>query len=298
MDAEQLRETLFAAIAREDGQAILALCIQHETAIRESFRSWTRIPVDIRGDRAAVQAWANALVTIARYFEAAGDPGLFEILKGGADSPMTLWPRVFSEATQRAEAGEYKESTRLLLTILPALEGARGSAVDDWRPKTYGLLGTNAFREGDLSSAHDYTMKALADCQRADDRQGVWTYTQNLRMLEAAREIRAGSGTPSVAARLRSQIARAQDLSDDLWYAESNALLQEALVKMRELPEADDEYRGKIHGLLGLNAFRCGDLAQAEAQTRLALEACQDVSDAEGVRIYTFNLEHIRSQVQ
>ena len=295
MDPEQLREQVFAAVARQDAQTFLALCNQHRAAIREQFRAWLHIPAEIRDDQERVQAWVHGLMTTAQYFAATGEPNLLEALTGGADNPLTVWPRVYAEATRLADAGEYEVSTGLLRTILPELEGASGNVVDNIRPKAYGLLGSNALHLGDLEAAHDLTTKALADCKRAGDRQGAWTYTENLRSIELAREITSGDGSPSIAAQVRSRIAQAQDLSDEVWYAESNALLQDLLTAMEKMPAAvTDEYRGKVHGLLGLNAFRLGDRELAREQTALALDACRRAGDEEGVRIYTFNLDYIQ----
>jgi tetratricopeptide (TPR) repeat protein len=296
MDADSLRERLFEAIAQRDGETFRALCSEHRAVIREQFGAWT-MQLGTLTDEAAMQAWAHGLMVTAQYFAATGEPALLNSITGGDDNPLEVWPAAYAEAYQRYQSGDYQGSTDRLLAVLPDLEGARGNMVDKLRPKVYGLLGSSALRAGDCVSALDFTKKALAECRRIDDRQGVWTYTQNLRMVEAVQEALDGDGTPSASARLRSQIAQAQDLSDDLWYAESSALLQEALVALGALPAAvADEYLGKIHGLLGLNAFREGDLEQAEARTGLALETCQRVGDAEGVRIYTFNLDYIRSQ--
>jgi tetratricopeptide (TPR) repeat protein len=57
-----------------------------------------------------------------------------------------------------------------------------------------------------------------------------------------------------------------------------------------------DEYRPKVYGALGVAYFRVGDLVNAERRMLDALEDCRRTHDAEGVGIYTKNLELIAAK--
>lgn len=92
-------------------------------------------------------------------------------------------------------------------------------------------------------------------------------------------------------ARLRKEIGRAQDLSDDARYDESNDVLEAVLREMNALPAGSQEsFRGKLYGLLGLNLFCLGRMTDAARYTELALKHCTDNGDEAGVRIYRANI--------
>jgi tetratricopeptide (TPR) repeat protein len=57
-----------------------------------------------------------------------------------------------------------------------------------------------------------------------------------------------------------------------------------------------DEYRPKVYGALGVAYFRLGDLVNAERRMVDALEDCRRTNDAQGVDVYTKNLELIASR--
>jgi hypothetical protein len=295
MNTDQLREEIFSAVAANDGDTLVALCSRHRALILECFPDWVRMPGPIRTDPSARDRWAQGLITVARYFEATGDPALLDTLAGG-DNPLTRWRQGFARASQLSEAGEFAEAAALLLALLSELQGAAGPAVDDLRPKMYGLLGTVCFRLGDVAGARRHTAAALEDSRRASDREGVRVYTENLRVIETL------AGAPdvaaSVAAGVRAEVARAQDLSDRARYEASNAVLEALMTRMDADPaDAGKEYLGKIYGLLGLNFVRLGHPAVAQQYTALALQLCTAAGDDEGVRIYSANLDTISARM-
>lgn len=288
-DSETLRDALFTAIGQGDGHQFAALCNQYAPLIVQYFDGWKKVPQNIRGDREAVDLWGHCLITIAGAFESAGHPQLLASLMGPpGDNPITRWVREFTRASHLSETGQYQESNAALLKILDEMQGSLGSAIDDSRPKVYGLLGTNFFRMDDPGQARKYTELALRDCERTGDQEGVSIYTENLATLLAA--------DPECAlAQCRRKIARAQDLSDQLRYAESTALLHAALGDIEQNPELRS-YRSKVHGLMGSNFFRLGETARARELTERAVQDCEADRDDKGVRIYRENLRVISGQ--
>src|SRR5258706_11901564 len=114
MNPAQLREDLFSALARNEGDKFMELCQAYRPLILDSFADWTKVPKSIRNEGAAVEAWGRSLIFIAQYFEAIGHPELLERLTGRPDNPWTRWSTVFSEASQVSESGQYTASSNLL----------------------------------------------------------------------------------------------------------------------------------------------------------------------------------------
>ena len=290
----ELRDALFTAILQEDADRLMTLCNDYGGAIVEHFATWTKVPPEVRGHEQSMQAWAHCLMTLARLFEDNGVPDLMERLTGGADNPIVRWRDTFARASALAQAGDYEASSQLLANLSAEMKGAQGDIVDDYLPKAYGLLGTNAFHLGRHDEAVRFTRQALDDCRRSGDTAGVRAYTENLRVLAAAAAAASTDEASVRLCRIRASLARAQDLSDDARFDQSNDLLEEVLA---EIAAAGDrpgrEYRGKALGLLGLNCLRLGDSARARTHTTAALEDCRTRADGDGVRIYTANLAHL-----
>ncbi|GAB3474191.1 hypothetical protein [Amycolatopsis cihanbeyliensis] len=90
--------------------------------------------------------------------------------------PETIAVRdTIAHAQMLSDIGQFAESNAEL---------ARLARSDHYLGKVYGLTGLNHFRLGDLAAAHDYTSRAVAECERAGDRAGVTIYTTNLRAIE------------------------------------------------------------------------------------------------------------------
>jgi tetratricopeptide (TPR) repeat protein len=165
--------------------------------------------------------------------------------------------------------------------------------VDDYRPKVFGLVGSNFFKLGDRDQALKYTELALNECKRSGDAEGVRVYTENLRVLSAAIFAESADQESVRLRRIRSAIARAQDLSDSARFDLSSSVLDEVLNDIGADKNAAAEYRGKVYGLLGLNSYRLGQIESARSYTEKALEECDTTSDVEGIRVYTANLRTI-----
>jgi hypothetical protein len=292
-DPVRLREALFSAIQRNNEDEFIRLCNENRRLLVESFDQWRRVPESLLDRPLEVNAYLTGLVTIARYFSAIGEPGLMVGLIGdGNNNPIVRWREMMTEAHARTAAGDYVFSKDLLLKVLSEMEHMDGTAIDEYRSRVYGLLGTNFFSLRDLPNARKYTALALEECKRVGDGEGVRTYTENMALFSSATDQGDILEPPTLpVARFRRQIARAQDLSDDVRYVESNDLLQATLREMDSLLIGSHEsFRGKLYGLLGLNLFRLGKLKEAEHYTQLALTHCTRNADEEGIRIYSVNI--------
>jgi hypothetical protein len=291
-DSVSLREALFSAIERNNEEEFIRLCNQNRRLLVESFEEWRRVPESILDRAPEVNAYLTRLLTIARYFMSIDEPALIAHLTGDRDdNPIIRWRDTMIEAHARRVAGDYSQSNDLLLGVLSEMENMEGNAIDQYRPKVYGLLGTNCFSLYDLPNARKYTALALEDCRRTGDKEGVQTYTENMDLFSSGTDHGDSQVATLPVARFRKEIARAQDLSDDVRYEESNDVLEAVLREMNSLPVGSQEsFRGKLYGLLGLNLFRLGKMTDAGHYTELALKHCKQNGDEEGVRIYSLNI--------
>lgn len=63
-----LREQLFAAVAKGDADTFAELCRKNRQAILQAFPDWRRAPDSVRHDREKIQRYGNGLVAVARFF--------------------------------------------------------------------------------------------------------------------------------------------------------------------------------------------------------------------------------------
>ena len=288
---DRIPEPLMKALGKQDFQAFERFCQEHEASIFENFSHWRRVPEHVRQDPQAANNWANAIMNIARYFEAQGKPELWELLVGkSADNPLVRWQDGAAEARRLNEEGSFAQSNTILTAILSEMEGASGGFIDEYRPKIYGLLGVNFFNLGDIEMAQQYTQLALQECERLGDEEGAGIYRDNLKSLLASYAAELGAAGEHIL-HVRAEIAKAQDLSDGLAYRASNRMLLE-LIKKYSAGELEG-YLPKIYGLLGSNYHRLDELDEAQEYTRLAVEESRSGRDPDGVRIYQANLKVI-----
>ncbi|AMY10828.1 hypothetical protein LuPra_04071 [Luteitalea pratensis] len=291
-DPETLRDALFSAMERDDEKEFMRLCSDNRRLVVDSFELWQKVPAAILDRPQEVTVYVTRLLKIAQYFMSIGEPALLAHLIGNRDdTPADRWRETMSEAHARAVAGDYSQSKDLLLGVLSEMESHEGNAIDQYRSRVYGLLGTNYFSLRDLPNARKYTALALEECRRTADDEGSRTYTENMFLFNSGTE----DGDREVATppvfRFRKEIALAQDLSDEARYDESNDVLEAVLREMEALPAGSQaSFRGKLYGLLGLNSFRLRRMADAARYTELALKHCTDDGDQAGVRIYRANI--------
>jgi tetratricopeptide (TPR) repeat protein len=298
MTSTELRDALFTAILAQQNDALIAVCNQNVAEIVEHFGEWAIVPVAVRSDREALQRYGHCLMILAKLFEANGMPQLMERIAGGGDNIIVRWRNAYTQAKALADGGNYEESSRLLVELRARMEGAQGPVVDNYRPKILGLLGWNAFYRGRRDEAVEMTNLALADCRRIDDFTGIRAYTENLQVLAVAVTAESSDEGSVRLRRIRASLARAQDLSDDARFDQSNDLLEAALADIKSAEAGSGlEYHGKALGLLGLNFFRMGDMDAAREHTTNALAECQRRADIDGERIYSENLQRIDKEL-
>jgi len=282
-ETEAIRAALFAAILAENRDAFIKICNDHAELIFQQFDEWAHSP-HVDGPE-ETEAWVHCLSTIAQSFEAAGYTQLMGILRGDRDdNPITRWENSFARAHQLSESGQTRDCINLLLPILDEMEGTHGTAVDAFRPKVLGVLGVSYFRVQEHSQARNYIERALNECKRIGDAEGVVIYAENLSTVLAADPASPTRG-------FRREIAKAQDLSDTVRYELSNRILAAMVDDLAE----HLSLRAKAHGLMGSNYFRLDDLNAAREFTARAIKDCQDVSDEKGIQIYTENLRVIEA---
>jgi tetratricopeptide (TPR) repeat protein len=178
---EDLLAALLSGFEREDYAGLMSLINDNGETIRAQFQSWTKVPAAVRADPAALQRYGNTLVRIARIFEKAGDPSLYDLITGkGHDNPVVQWQNDCERADQLTNDGQPAEAVTILRAALEAMHGASGTAVDHWRPRALGRLGIALSKLGDRSEAIRVTREALELCRQAGDAEGVQVYTTNL----------------------------------------------------------------------------------------------------------------------
>ncbi|GAA0531174.1 hypothetical protein GCM10011581_27960 [Saccharopolyspora subtropica] len=291
-----MRDQLFATYRRGDEPAFLRLCQQNADVVVRCFDEWAVVPEEIRHDQQAVGTWGRTLVAIAQVLAALGHPGpMRRILPTGPENPLHRWADAYRRAQQRSELGEFAASSERLRALLADMAGASGSAVDDLRAKILGLLGTNDLKQGRLADAIRYTEQALRQCEANGDAEGVRIYTENLDAALVAKAVEDRTPAAAQLVRAREAIAFAQHLSDTGRHQASNDVLDRLRGEL-DGDHAGARYLGKVHGLIGLNHFRLGDLAAARRHTERAIAECRRRADPVGVRIYTANLATIDAQ--
>ena len=185
MAPDDLRQSLFDAIAAHDNARFVELVNGHAATILACFASWATVPVAVRADPAALQVYANGLIVLAETFANGGRPELMTILRGGGGraNPIERWQSSFAEADAHAQSGRHRDAIAILETMLREFAGSTGTAIDAYRPKVLGMLGMAYYRIGDLSNAALRTREARDDCRRTNDAEGERIYEGNLAVI-------------------------------------------------------------------------------------------------------------------
>jgi tetratricopeptide (TPR) repeat protein len=103
-----------------------------------------------------------------------------------------------------------------------------------------------------------------------------------------------GKGRDNPIAQWQTDCERADQLIDGGQPAEAAAILRAALESMRQASGTGVDYwRPRALGRLGHALAKLGDLPEAGRVTREALELCRLAGDAEGVQVYTTNLNEL-----
>ncbi len=278
-----LRKALFEA----SPDVLAVLCRQHRQEIVDQFPDWTVVPDSLRSDAAAAEDWGAALLRIGEQLQQLDEPGPMAWLRGeGRDNPIEQWQMTLMQADQLSAAGHSGAAIEALRPVLDSLEGSAGAIVDDLLAKARGKMAAALLDLGDIGGARTFMRAALETCEATGDLAGMWTYRDNLDLLDAV------TADESLAT-LRARLAEAQDLSDTGRYLASNEILAELAQR-----EDIDRYAGKLCGLIGLNLHRLGDVDGARQWTQAAGSSCREANDWHGVIIYGENLRVIDESAQ
>jgi hypothetical protein len=179
-----LRGALLAAVEARNLRAVARLFKEHREGIRASFPQWTRVPMEMKQEEAALARYGEMLVTVARLFEQDGDGSLMAALRGDPmDTPIETWNGEIAAAQALADQGRSREAAGVLTALIERMQHARGSAVDFYRPRVLGKLGIALYQAGDAAGALVVTGQARDLCRQMGDEEGVKAYTTNLERM-------------------------------------------------------------------------------------------------------------------
>ncbi len=88
-----------------------------------------------------------------------------------------------ARAQRLSDETRYDLSNRILRDVNAELEARPDGESARYRAKVWGLLGLNCFRLRDVPQARRYTERALAECTRAGDADGIRIYRLNLEII-------------------------------------------------------------------------------------------------------------------
>src|SRR5437764_10345879 len=96
-DPDSLRDSLLAA---GDERQLEALCRRHRELIGSHFRTWLKVPDEVRARPEALQAYVQGMIAVAQCFAGRlGDGSLLQAMAGPPGSnPVERWQQVLQEA--------------------------------------------------------------------------------------------------------------------------------------------------------------------------------------------------------
>jgi len=175
------REVLFEVANGSDTTALDRLCSDHSEWILGNFKSWTKVPPEVRGDRRALDLYANSLIAIAQLFASRGHPELLQMMMPNDErNPLAQWPAKLSRARDLLASGDVVQARSLAKEVIADIEACTGPGADEYLPKAWGILGEIHFRAKELDDARDANERALELCRRSADVEGVAAYCANL----------------------------------------------------------------------------------------------------------------------
>jgi tetratricopeptide (TPR) repeat protein len=206
LEPDELRDALIEAVRAGDEARLRELFESQRDVIRKHFPAWQKVPESVRADGQRLGAYANGLVTVARYFAARGDSSLLERLTGPADSnPLTRWEAALMAARQSIAARDYARAEPALRDTLGELGSAAGWGLERYSAIGLGLLSQCRFHQGAADEAIVLLDRALEICRRTGDVDGEIAY------LESLHEARRWLGQLPEAVGLAEELATAHE---------------------------------------------------------------------------------------
>lgn len=191
IDSEALRDLLWSAVRRCDVEEFEAICSRCAAEIIAAFPRWKRVPEAVSPQE--VRTYCDGLLALAQHFEAAGQPQLIESLCGD-DNPRRRWLRALEGADALSNAGDPEAAFKLVHAAVGDLETHSGTGVDRLRGMIFGRLGKYRYHAHDFSGAGIWLRRALAECERVGDAEGIQVYTRDLSMLERLTQRKSDDG--------------------------------------------------------------------------------------------------------
>lgn len=180
-----LREALISAVERQDNKTLARLCNNNRKAILDEFRSWLKVPDEIKADPISRDRYCQGLMMVASLIEQAGDPQLIAMMIGKQeDNPLVQWQNDLAAAQVLIDEGQPGRAAELLKQLLDKTKGLRGNGVDHYMPRTFGMLGVALYHSGNKPKAKEFTLKAQMLCEEFGDADGVRTYIANLQQMD------------------------------------------------------------------------------------------------------------------
>jgi tetratricopeptide (TPR) repeat protein len=298
-DPDAVFRLLCDAVARNDGDVLVALCRQHARTIVDHFGVWRTVPESMRGDPQIVARRAGTLIRVAQLFEQAGHPGLMALLVGNAeDNPLLEWERVGVELQRLAKMGDPRQGLAAASALVASIEasGVSGPGFLSTRAKARGVQAMLLVKLARYEEAREAVEAALADCEQAGDLEGVRVYRQNLAILDSEHPTLPGRIDLEIA--ILEQVRLAQRRTDLRRYRSSNALIEQLLATSGDAAPIIERLRPHLLARSGFNELKLGHLDVAHERIRAARDACRADQDEEGVEVYEENLaavERIRA---
>jgi hypothetical protein len=293
-DPDAVFRLLSDAVARNDGDAFVALCQQHARTIIDHFGSWRTVPESMRDDAEIVARRGNTLIKVAQLFEQSGHPGLMALLVGNDDdNPLLQWERAGLEVQRLAKIGDPRQGLAAATALLASIEasGASGPGFLSNRAKARGVQAMLLVKLGRYEEAREAVEAALADCVQAGDEDGVTVYRRNLATLDSEHPTLPGRSDLEIA--ILEQVQLAQRRTDLRRYRASNALIEKLLATSGEAAPIIERLRPHLLARSGFNEFKLGHLDAARERITAARDACRADQDEEGVEVYEENLAAI-----
>ena len=190
-DPDALRERLYEAVAREDAQALVALCAANRKLIRASFDRWCVLGPEIAGDPRRVEQHGHRLNAIARCLaDRLGDRSL--LARFQAKSPGPRWVRELEQADGLKAKHRFEDALALLLPLENDLKKWSGIPAVRMRGLVAGRIGHCLFQTLQAEAALARFEESSDLCGQADDQQGIRVHLGNrieaLRWLDRHRE--------------------------------------------------------------------------------------------------------------
>jgi tetratricopeptide (TPR) repeat protein len=209
------RQSLIDAAGRQDWKAFASLCQKHQEEIRKSFREWTTVPQQIRGNAKACDRYVRGLMAVASCFEQAGDRSLIEMLTGNkADNPVIPWQEDLAKAHGMLTEGRAAEVVELLESTLKQNAELSGPGADELKTKTLGALGSACFKMGDRTKALECMQSARELCAKTGDAEGVRIYEGNIAHIQNPASAKASKPPEVVFKDKDGKILTAADLQN------------------------------------------------------------------------------------